>query len=412
MKGLLFIGILLGLATAAVSQPAAYRWVREVQAADSGSLQRIPLPPELYRRVRNDWADLRLIQVQNGDTAEVPYRLRSLGDAVSLRELPVRLIRSENLTRESFATFRLDASWPVNRLDLDLDPAQYDVRASVQASRNRIRWHALGDTARLQGIGQGSAQYQQVTLHFPDTAATFLRVRLDDPRIRIRGAKAYFEERWPGTYQALGVDDVDVSVPDDSLGPLRVRLTLDHRAPVHKLRFSFRPGLPFVLGGDVRCLGQSVRTHGGSRDIWEYESPVLISSLDTAAVLLGDGCFTYVIEAEFRTQGMQVPDFEGIQVFAAAHELLARLEPGTQYLLLYGDPEASKPRMDRTGLDAAPGERLPSATVGSEHSLAGGLQGVYDELDVYARAGLLLVAVLILLMLLVWLLRWIRRRRV
>jgi hypothetical protein len=261
---------------------AAWQFRRPVTlpegASTDGRFAAIAIPPEVAERSQPGLADLRLVA---GDGREVPYLLDVDVPRTADRRRGGRLIASQqDRRRASVWTVDFEAVTIFDRLELDIDAADFSKRVVLDTSLDGAQWTPLGGEASVfDRPWQGRRIHDTVVEQLAPITARYVRLTLDDARSRpvpIRGVTAVLTthlggRRWTRDAALVRLD----TRPGE---PPRYRVDTPAGAPVERI----------AIGTDDVAFWRDVRVFAaGARDSLEPVSarqPIYRVRLDEAGL--------------------------------------------------------------------------------------------------------------------------------
>ncbi|MEM7367776.1 MAG: DUF3999 family protein [Bacteroidota bacterium] len=351
-----------------IGQVDDYQYQRPVTQVRTIGYHQIILPQEVLTVLNDDMSDLRLLQTNAADSlpsTEVPYLIEVQEGENELKEIPFRMINQASKKNFSQAVLRKEGKGAINRIELDIHPRNFDVRASLEGSDNRLSWVTIKDDFRLVGIANPDVSYSYTSLNFSESDYRFFRVKLYDRELSIKGADMHIWTQSEGEYQAFDISSWDPKNDTDQK-ITEVRIELTSRSPVSRLQVNIGSTRDYYRSAKVEYLKQRIETDDGSREIWRDFASTTLSSLEEPD-LSGPVKYTDALRLTIQNHDDLPLDIRGLQVSGPIYRLIAELEVGNQYLLTYGNDNASRPRYDLVHFqNQIPRDDLVPAGLGEE----------------------------------------------
>ncbi len=360
----ILLGCLLASSSYLFAQSSDFSYQNPLTQVFRPDWYELVLPPEVLTRIRTDAGDLRLYQVTATDTTKVPYLLR-IARQVEPEATQVEVLNIKQQKNGAFITLRQEAPGAIQKLALDLAPATFEVRATLEGSHNRLLWTTLRSDLRLLGIDRGGFQYRYTTVDLPETDYEFLRVRFDDPGVRILGAEAFPPPPEPGEMREYVLADRDIR-NDTQAKTTTVTLALMQRVPVTAIELRLAGEQDFFRPVFGEMATRLTRPDSSVVLDWKPWTREVLSSLE-GPVVRGPLRFAREIRLTIENFDDLPLNIEGVQVRGPVYSLIARLDTAGETYLRYGAPNLTPPRYDlKYFQDQIPEEPLPASLGAAE----------------------------------------------
>ncbi|MEM7660139.1 MAG: hypothetical protein AAF399_28780, partial [Bacteroidota bacterium] len=319
-----------------LGQDAEFQYSRDITGVRTDGYHQIELSPEVLARLSGDLADLRIEQIgdSSGQGSMIPYLIERNEQVRNYREIPMSLLNQATKKRFSQAVLRKEEEGEINRIELTLSDQNFDVIATLEGSNNRLNWLTIKEDIRLVGISNESVVYQFAQLNFPPSDYRFFRVRLENPELMVTQASLRMWQEEAGDYQPYQIKDWQITNDTDEKTTL-IRVQLADRYPVSRLQFDISSKRDHVRPARIRYVRQRVEADEGSRAIWRDMADLTISSLEEPLYYLPLQ-FTDELEITIYNQDNLPLNISDLQLAGPAFHLIAELERGASYRLLYG----------------------------------------------------------------------------
>jgi hypothetical protein len=384
---LLLFPLLLLFPATSFGQLDTYGFQRELLQVRTNGYHEVRLPLDLLTRLNDDLADVRLYQLSGYDSVpavEIPFLMERKEQVRAYEERQLSMINEA--TRKDFSQIilRKEEEGEINRIELEIEPRNFDVQASLEGSDNRLKWLMIEDDIRLLGISNQDVTYQHARLNFSPSDYRFFRIRLSDPSVQVSKASLRYWRETEGEYQPYEIKDWQVS-NNTSEKTTEIQVELAGRYPVSRLQFQIASKRDYFRPARITYVKQRVETEEGSRDIWRDLADMTLSSMEEAEVY-APLQFTDAIKVVIQNQDNLPLDIQAVQLSGPAFHLIAELEREAQYVLAYDKASASVPRYDLVHFrDKILQERLVPASLGAETVIS---QDEQDKADGGIGAGM------------------------
>jgi hypothetical protein len=349
---------------------AAWRYRRAVLPADAtgeGGFVAIAIPPEVAERSQPGLQDLRLV---GADGREVPYVLDADVPRATERRRGGRLVEAQRERRNLSAwtvDFGVEAAF--DRLELEIDGADFSKRVSLETSPDGARWSRVEGDAWVFDRPWRGRQVHDTTLERPDALrARFVRLTIDDyrsPPVVVRSVTAVLTGTLGGRRWTRDAPLVRLETPAGQ--PSRYRIDAAPGLPIERV----------TVAADDAAFWRDARVFGEVRDA----APVAVSPVTPIyRVRLDDADLDAErrdIDLERPTVGSLIleiddrdsPPLARPRVTLSGVERRLLMPAGSGPLTLYyGNPATRRPLYDlealRSRLAFAP--TFPAGTLGPE----------------------------------------------
>ncbi len=191
------------------SQINSYTFKRKLDSVGVDGYYSIPLSPEITSKSKSSLNDLRLYQIRENDTIEVPYLINYKGDKVENKESFFELINTvSNLKCCSFVTLKMNKRRIINTIYFDIEQSNFDKNITVEGSNNNKDWYVIKTHLRITGFYNNSINFKSTSIDFPNAEYEYFRIKLDDDaseKVVIHKAVAYESSVNNGEYDKLVV---------------------------------------------------------------------------------------------------------------------------------------------------------------------------------------------------------------
>ena len=349
---------------------AAWKYRRPVVLADGGradGFMAVTIPPEVAERSQPSLADLRLV---SSDGREVPYVLDVDVPRTAERRRSGRLVEQQTERRRTSA-WVVDFEIPTafDRLELDIDGADFSKRVDVETSLDGTQWTRAGNEAWVfDRPWRGRRIHDTAIEQSTPLTARYVRLTVDDWRstpVVVRGVTAVLTTHLGGRRWTREAALVRLEAPAGQ--PSRYRVDAPPGAPVERIAIATSDP---AFWRNVRVFETGSR--GNEAQVSERE-PIYRVRLDDADLdaerldvdLVRPIAAPLIVEIEDGDS----PPLAGARVTLSGMERRALLPATTAPLTLYyGNAATRRPVYDiealRTRLSLV--ERYPPATLGPE----------------------------------------------
>ncbi len=176
---LLLIGSLMcGVITSNFAQVESFNFKRKIEGVTMPGWYSLPLPVGIPGSA-NQFHDIRIYNLTDSDTLEVPYLLKIQEDAVSEKNISVPVLNKSIRDGKLYVTFEIPTGERANYLHLEFTEKNFDGHASIEGSNNQKEWFSILNQRRILSIKDEAVDFNFTTLYFPLSIYRFLRVSVE-----------------------------------------------------------------------------------------------------------------------------------------------------------------------------------------------------------------------------------------
>ncbi len=365
-RHLLLILFAFALAITANAQQADFSFRRKIINVNADAWHTIALPPDLFQHCRQDFSDLRILQLSQADTTEVPYLLDVLDTEITRHEVVLSTINQSKKGSEQYITF-LNSGYKVNYLELSFNEKNYFATVKIEGSPDRKQWFELARDEKIFSVDNDREKYASSLVNFPLTDYNYLRLTIASPdKLTFRSTAFRLDEIKPGSFDNIS-STLKVSTDKKSKRSV-IDVKLDYLRPVSNIMLEIDQQNDFYRHMTVETLVDSTKTERGWIRNYQMVSGSLITSFKRNQFSIP---FTLTNRLRITIDNFDNPPLQisGIKLTGAKVHLRAQLKPGENYLF-YGAAHRARPEYDIEHFR----EKIPlqnaEATLGAEENVA------------------------------------------
>lgn len=353
------INFLALLLLANLSCFAQYTYERKISDVTQPGWYRITLPDDVFPKVKNDFADLRIYASSN-DTTEIPYLLKISEDQVSRASIAIEPFNISRNGNALYFTVKVNHAEPVNQTTLEFTQQNYDSDVLIEGSNNQQDWFII-HTGRIVSIVNSSVNYTYNHVNFPTSDYIFLRFTLKNgAQLTLTKVNFYQSATRKGVFT-----EVPATLSSKTLAKQNeFYLTFNQPVLLSKLTIEPNAGQLFYRNVSVEWLYDSIPSEKGIH--YQYQSLYVgvISSFQQDTLQ-----FTPRLVGKIRVTiyNQDNPPIHVNKIVGSAPQvdLIANLQPGG-YSLKYGNPNSFHPRYDIKHFIKDIPDSLPQLQVSTE----------------------------------------------
>ncbi|MFC4870672.1 DUF3999 family protein [Negadavirga shengliensis] len=360
--------LLLFVCSFAHGQMERYSHKRELKGI-SEQWHKIVLPDEIFGKVSNDLADIRVFGFTNSnDTIEAPYLIDLKADKVDAKEIAFRMLNASRDDRGYYFTFEVPTSEPVNQIQLDFEQNNFDWKVSLEGSQDQREWFTIVSDYRILSIKNDLTDFRFTQLTFPRSVYRYFRLSIDsDQKPRLNTARITQREITEGVFRKYPFK-ITGNKENKQTRQTEIDLEYPLPVPVSQLQMVISDEFDYYRPVTVQYLADSFQTSEG----WRYNYRTLTSETLNS---LEDNVFKFSstvsqkLKVFIHNQSNRPLNINSIHVTGYVHELAVRFTEPASYFLVYGNKETTRPSYDiKHFTDNIPKE-LSQLTLGDELSM-------------------------------------------
>ena len=278
------------------SGQSPFQFRRSIDGVQQPGWYSLTLPHDIFSQLNDDLGDLRIYNVNAGDTVENPYLLKVNDNVFTTEDVQLKLLNRSFSLGSLYLMCELNPGQKVNFLDLSFFENNFFAWVTLEGSDDRQQWFTIIKDQRIVSVSKPGVDYRLSRISFPLTDYRYLRlaVRADVP-LTFQTASFQYNNVKPGEFHNIPLTwknhldkkgrhsfvdirlehyvpvsslDVIADNSDDYYRPLRIEVVADSfRTDKGWIRSyetlyeghltSFRPNkfsFPWQLGRDIRMV--------------------------------------------------------------------------------------------------------------------------------------------------------------
>jgi hypothetical protein len=334
---------LLFVADASIAQVSQFNYKRKIQKASTDSeWNSVILPHDIYKHIRPDFGDLRIYEIVQSDTNEIPYLLDILDTETKTEEVALPSINESRNNGDYFLTFQ-NSGFKVNYLELVFAEPNYFATVKVEGSNDKQKWFELVSGEKIFSVNNERQRYASSIVNFPLTDYNYLRLTISS-RDKLTFSKGIFrlDEIKPGVFDEI-TSKFFVTTDKKSRRTV-IDVRMPEYTPVSNLTIDVADEQDYYRQMTVEALHDSTKTEKGWIRNYQTIAASLITSFRPNEISIP---FTLTNRLRVTIQNYDNPPLKvnGIKVSGVRVQLRARLTGADAYLF-YGNAQAYHPTYD------------------------------------------------------------------
>ncbi len=325
------------------AQKNSFAYRRALTGVDSAGWYAIALPNEVIQHCKNDFSDVRILQITGADTIEAPYLVKVQVPVVTEATEQLEAFNISKKERKQYFTFELKDDQFVNEIDLSFLEENYDGMVTVAGSEDQKEWFEV-DRQRIISIQNENIQFTSARLTFSKIHYRYLRLELAcDRPLTFQSASFKNQVTEPGVFSepALTWNTTHLKAKGQTV----VTVDLKEYQLINFLRLAMNETNDFYRAFRLERLVDSTKTQKG----WEYFYDELARGYITSFTP-NEFRFGYAPARKLRLtidNGDNAPiDVRAMTVHSPQVKLTVRMKHEATSFLYYGNERLGAPQYD------------------------------------------------------------------
>ncbi len=352
------------LSVLSFGQPA-FQYKREVIPGNTTSdWQRIDLPPDIFRHLKEDFSDIRIYHIEREDTIEVPYLLKVLHATVSESSYSLPVLNQSKKEGKLFLTFEMPADKKTNFLELNFQEENYNAYATIEGADNKQEWFMVAERERILNIRTSVTQFASNAISFPTINCKYLRLSIESDKALTFNSASFKElTSVPGEQKELAhtVQPVEQNRSKQTVWTA----TLQHLQPVNTVSLQINTTGDYYRPVSIEALTDSISTEKG----WIYNYRILTHGYVTS---VQENTFSFEptlarkIRVVISNYDSPALDIESVLILGPSVALFVPGSVNKRLEMFYGDANMYAPQYDLVHFQNKVPDIVPTMELGSE----------------------------------------------
>ena len=348
MKKYFFYSIIFLSALPSVAQIDSYSFKRQLNKVEKGSYYTLFLSPEVIARSKSDLSDVRIYNITENDTTEVPYLLNWLGSNIKEVSIPFELINDTyNEKCCSYVTLKFPKKQAINQIKLNVSDSNFDKRLKIEGSNDNKEWFTIKEHLRIVRFRSASEDYSYTTLNFNESEFTYFRIKFDDdgsPRINVTEAYAFENQLIEGTYNDLKITDKK-QTENKKEKTSKIIVDFPYSYLVNYITLKSNSKNDFYRNINVYGSTGTLKTGKGDVENWYMINTSVFSSIESNTIFCNNAK-TKKLKIEIINYDNEPIIIDEIKAFSEQCQLVANLPQSDNLYLAYGKENDNAPNYD------------------------------------------------------------------
>jgi hypothetical protein len=346
-----------------------YHFERPLNGIDQ-QWHRIELPNDIFRHLRLNYADLRILGINaEGDTIEAPYILQLPEDRRAIEKTAFRLLNPGTKGQDYFVTMEQLSPKITNRIQLNFANKNFDWHLRLEGSQDLKEWLTILEDYRILDIENEVNDYTFSTVQFPESQYRYYRVTIPGAPggVELQSATSSHrvtqEEKYRN-YRIAARQQQDNKTEKRT----ELEIKLPWPVPVSLVRIEVEADYDYYRPVTIQALTDSTLTETDTSYVYEAVHSDVLSSLEEPNFYF-PSVRTYALKIYIDHEDNAPLTIKSVQIQGRPPALVARFNDPAEYVLRYGLPEARPPRYDLANFTDKIPEDLSPVSLGEEVQL-------------------------------------------
>lgn len=368
MKRFLLNSCLLISAASSSAQIENYSFKRQLNKVEKENYYTLLLSPEVIARSKSDLTDIRIYDIADNDTSEIPYLINWMGSNIKEVSIPFELINDTyNEKCCSYVTLKFPKKQSINQIKLNVSDSNFDKSLKIEGSNDNKQWFTIKEHLRIVRFRNSSEDYSYTTLNFNNSEFSYFRIKFDDdgsPRINVTEAYAFENQKIEGKYselKILGKKQTENKKEKTS----EIIVDFPYSYLVSYITIKSNSKNDFYRNINIYGSNGTIKTGKGDLENWYMINTSVFSSIENNIIFCSNSK-TKKLKIEIINYDNEPVVLDEIKAFAEQCQLVANLPRSENLYLAYGKENDNKPNYDLVHFkDKIPNE-LSNVDYGSE----------------------------------------------
>lgn len=364
-KFILIVAVFLLISSRANSQER-FEFYRKIQVVENTGWHSLSLPDDIFSKIKRDYSDLRIFEVDGSDTVETPYVLTFARHEVQTGRVEMRPFNKGTSNGRQFVSFEVPEGQSVNSVELAFTETNIDAQVTVEGSDDRQAWFEIAKDQRIVAIFNDNADFKATTLSFPDSKYKFLRMSINSTSINLLSATFRKNSTRAGKYRIVSQH---YTVREDKERKMTIlEFKTDHLQPIETFSISINNEMDYYRYFSLTAVSDSSK----AEKQWVYHhtpmTPGYLTSIRPNEFDF-EPVWANKITLEIFNQDNAPLNIQNVTFTRPESQLIARMSQGKEYFLYYGNKSASPPTYDLVHFTDKIPESLAPLTLENEVSI-------------------------------------------
>ncbi len=345
-----------------------YSFKRQLNKVDKENYYTLLLSPEVVAKSKSDLSDIRIYDILENDTSEIPYLMNWMGSNTKEMSIPFELINdSYNEKCCSYVTLKFPKKQAINQIKLNVSDSNFDKSLKIEGSNDNKEWYSIKEHLRIVRFRNALEDYSYTTINFNNSEYTYFRIKFDDdgsPKINVSAAFAFENKLVEGKYndlKILGKKQTENKKEKTS----EIIVDFPYSYLVNYITIKSNSKSDFYRNINIYGSTGTIKTGKGDIENWYMINTSVFSSVESYTISCNNSK-TKKLKIEIINYDNEPVLLDEIYAFAEQCQLVANLPKSESIYLTYGKENDNAPNYDLIHFkDKIPNE-LASVNYGEE----------------------------------------------
>jgi len=344
-----FLNSIAFLATiTSFAQIDSYSFKRQLNKVEKENYCTLMLSPEVMARSKSNLSDIRIYNIANSDTTEVPYLMNWMGSNIKEVSIPFQLINDTyNEKCCSYVTLKFSKKQTINQIKLNVSDSNFDKRLKIEGSNDNKEWFTIKEHLRIVRFRNASEDYSYTTLNFNSSEFTYFRIKFDDDgssRINVTEAYAFENQLIEGKYSDLKISDKkQIENKKEKTSEIIIDFPFSYLVNYITIKSNYKTD--FYRNINIYGSSGTIKTEKGDIENWYMINTSIFSSIENNIINCNNSK-TKKLKLEIINYDNEPLAIDEIKAFAEQCQLVANLPQSENLYLVYGKENDNSPNYD------------------------------------------------------------------
>ncbi len=329
------------------AQLNSFKFKRKLDKVESPGFYSIKLLPEITANSLSNLRDIRLYNITEKDTIEIPYLFLN-EEEIQKKTIPfIRINDVKNQKCCSYLTLKIEGKRVLNSIHLNVSQNNFDKRLTLEGSNDNVKWFVIKERIRVVGFSDGYVNFKSTNLSFLNTEYSYFRIKMDDDgseAINIIDAEAFEYEKKEAKRESINIKKWE-QIENKTKKQTDLIIEFDKPYFIYSLKLFTDSIDNFYRNINIYTLDETIKTQQGLKEYWRLISTDVFSSKKD----------NYFVVNNYQTNKIKITIFNNdnqpvkindVQSFVQPKQLIAQLPASDNIYLCYGKTDCNSPMYD------------------------------------------------------------------
>lgn len=320
-------------------------------SADSAKWYGFAVPDEMYDVIKNDFSDVRIYDLSQSDSIEIPFLVSRILAGEQRNEVASEMINPSKNEKGYYFTFRkINELESIDEIELLFANKNFDWNIRLEGSHDLQQWFTILEDYRILSFENNTLHFRHEKIKFPTSQYSYYRIFIpakEEPVLKSARLNAVSEKQDINDLKRFTVENLEVS-EDRKERKTIVSFAVTHKIPLQAIKLNIDNRWEYQRSIHIEYLIDSTRTEKGwmkhygnfssgyvsstKKNIFEYESSQEVFANEFRITLFNDD--------------NPILKIKTIDLYFYRHQILFGVQNNQELVVLYGNKQAHKPQYD------------------------------------------------------------------